>query len=334
MFPNDVDGMGTASRRAWLWRRVALPLLIALLAFGFVGVSTTAAHSSAPLRPATVSHEYADAAPAMSVLNGTIYVGWTGRNAAHNLNLMTYTPATKSFGPAQVLTDTTLVGAEPSLDNFNGHLYVAWLGTDHRLNIGRYNPADPTHLANKVTLREYSNTAPSIATQPISGTPTFRLYLSWRGTDGRLNIISSADGSTFNTKVTYGITVRTSPSLVSADMYLYVFWEDVSASSPIVVGRYNPANPASLSPVVTLTATSQLPVGVAKAGVAAPDVVVAWRTASDAHIQLGVFVGGPVLSNALTTAQTTPYGPALFEPFMSWTGTDAARSVNVSPSNL
>ena len=333
MVPNDVDGKGTASNRAWLLRRVALPLLIALLALGFVGVSTTSARSSAPLHPSTVSHEYADAAPAMAVLNGMIYVGWTGGNAAHNLNLMTYNNTSQTFGPAQVLTDTTLVGAGPSLGYFNGNLYVAWLGTDHRLNVARYNPADPTHLANKVTLREYSNNAPSIATFN-SGTPTGRLYLSWKGTDGHLNIISSADGSTFNTKVTYGVTVRTSPSLVSADMYLYVFWEDVSASSPIVVGRYNPANPASLSPVVTLTATSQLPVGVAKAGVAAPDVVVAWRTASDAHIQLGVFVGGPVLSNALTTAQTTPYGPALFEPFMSWTGTDAARSVNVSPSNL
>ncbi len=269
----------------------------------------------------------------MSVLNGLIYVGWTGRNAAHNLNLMTYSPATKSFGPAQVLTDTTLAGAGPSLDYFNGNLYVAWLGTDHRLNIGRYNPANPTHLANKVTLREYSNNAPSIVTFQ-SGAPTGRLYLSWRGTDGHLNIISSADASTFNTKVTYSATVRTSPSLVSAGMYLYVFWEDVSANSPIVVGRYNPANPASLSPVVTLTATSQLPVGVAKAGVAAPDVVVAWRTANDAHIQLGVFVGGAVLSNTLTTAQTTPYGPALFEPFMGWTGTDAAQSVNVSQSAL
>ncbi len=41
MFSNDVDGKGTASRRAWLWRRVALPLLIALMALGFVGVSTT-----------------------------------------------------------------------------------------------------------------------------------------------------------------------------------------------------------------------------------------------------------------------------------------------------
>jgi hypothetical protein len=108
---------------------------------------------------------------------------------AHNLNLMTYNPTNQTFGPAQVLTDTTLVGSGPRLTVSNGNLSVVWMGTDHRLNVGRYTPTDPTHLANKVTLREYSNQAPSIAA--LNG----RLYLSWRGTDGRLNIISSANAA-------------------------------------------------------------------------------------------------------------------------------------------
>jgi hypothetical protein len=240
---------------------------------------------------------------------------------------MTYSPTTKVFGPAQVLTDTTLLGSGPSLANFNSNLYVAWLGTDHRLNLGRYNPADPTHLANKVTLSESSPNAPSIAAFQS------RLYLSWRGSDGHLNIISSADAIHFDTKVTYGITVRTSPSLVNADMFFYVFWEDTSASSSIVVGRYDPAQPANLSVVVT-TSTSQLPVGVSKAPVAAPDVVVAWRTASDPHILLGIFEGDSILHNPVTTAETTSYGPALSEPFLGWTGTDPAQRVNVSQENI
>jgi hypothetical protein len=88
---------------------------------------------------------------------------------------MTYNTASKTFGSARVLTDTTLPGSGPSLAVFNGNLYVSWRGTDNRLNVGRYNPADPTHLANKVTLREYSNQAPAIAA--FGG----RLYLSWRG---------------------------------------------------------------------------------------------------------------------------------------------------------
>jgi len=324
MFSNIVDVKGTAKRGTWFWRRVALPLLLALLALGFVGLSTGLASSSAPLRPATASSQQADSAPAMMAFNGTVYVGWTGRNAAHNLNLMTYNPTSKVFGPAQVLTDTTLPGQGPSLANFHGNLYVAWMGNDHRLNVGRYDPTNPSVLAEKVTLREYSNNAPSLAA--FQG----RLYLSWRGLDGHLNIISSADASTFTTKVTYGVVVRTSPSSVAKNMDLFVAWEDMSASSHIVFARYDPSQPTDLKEVVTVASTSQLPVSLAPAGVASPSVVVAWRTATDAHVRTAIFEGGPFLHNPVYTAETTNYGPALYSPYMSWTGTNAAQSVNVS----
>jgi hypothetical protein len=324
MFSNIVDVKGTAKRGTWFGRRVALPLLLALLALGFVGLSTGLASSSAPLRPATISSQQADSAPAMMAFNGTVYVGWTGRNAAHNLNLMTYTPTSKVFGPAQVITDTTLPGQGPSLANFNGNLYVAWMGSDHRLNVGRYDPTHPSVLAEKVTLREYSNNAPSLAAFES------RLYLSWRGLDGHLNIISSADASTFTTKVTYGVVVRTSPSSVAKNMFLFVAWEDMSASSHIVFARYDPAQPSDLKEVVTVASTSQLPVSLAPAGVASPSVVVAWRTATDAHVRTAIFEGGPFLHNPVYTAETTNYGPALYSPYMSWTGTNAAQSVNVS----
>jgi len=324
MFSNIVDVKGTAKRGTWFWRRVALPLLLALLALGFVGLSTGLASSSAPLRPATASSQQADSAPAMMAFNGTVYVGWTGRNAAHNLNLMTYNPTSKVFGPAQVLTDTTLPGQGPSLANFHGNLYVAWMGNDHRLNVGRYDPTNPSVLAEKVTLREYSNNAPSLAA--FQG----RLYLSWRGLDGHLNIISSADASTFTTKVTYGVVVRTSPSSVAKNMDLFVAWEDMSASSHIVFARYDPSQPTDLKEVVTVASTSQLPVSLAPAGVASPSVVVAWRTATDAHVRTAIFEGGPFLHNPVYTAETTNFGPALYSPYMSWTGTNAAQSINVS----
>ena len=327
MLSNSTEMEGTAKQGAWLLRRVALPLLVALLALGFVGMSTGLASSSASLHPAVVSTQQADAAPALSVYNATVYIGWTGRNAAHNLNLMTYDQTSQTFGPAVVLTDTTLVGAGPSLAIFNGNLAVAWMGTDHRLNLGFYKPGDPTHLANKVTLSETSNNAPSIVT--FNG----RLYLSWRGTDGRLNIISSADASTFNTKVTYNISVTTSPTLQTADGVLFVVWEDTSASSHIVFAQYNPSNPATLNAVVTTTSTSTLPVSLFTAGVAAPDLRVAW-TASDAHINLGIYEGDQTLHNTVTTTQTSPYGPALYVPYLSWTGTDAVQSVNISQVNF
>ena len=155
--------------------------------------------------------------------------------------------------------------------------------------------------------------------------------------DGRLNIISSADATHFDTKVTYNIAIRTSPTVGAADNALFVGWEETSANSYIVIGRYDPSNPTNLSIVVT-TSSSQLPIGLTSVGVPAPFVGIAWRTAGDAHIHLGTFEGTPVIQNAVTTAQTTPYGPALTNVggtrYLCWTATDTAQSVNVSAVNI
>ena len=253
-------------------------------------------------------------------------MGWTGRNAAHNLNLMTFNGSTKTFGPAQKLTDTTPVGSGPSLAVFNGNLYVSWRGsTNNRLNVARYNPGDPTHLAGKVTLRETSFNAPSIAA--FNG----RLYLSWQGGDGRLNIISSADATTFNTKVTYSIQVRTSPTLSPQNSHLFVAWEDTSASSHIVFGEYNPSQPTTLSGVITTTSTSVLPVGLEDG----PDSCnvcrqVAWRAASDARIRVGIWNSASTIQPITVTSQTTNFGPAISGGLFCWTGTDASQHVNVA----
>jgi peptidoglycan/xylan/chitin deacetylase (PgdA/CDA1 family) len=331
---SDISKMKRKTKRGvrW-WRRVALPLLAALLVLLVADAHPAAAGSSAPLRPATpatVSRQQADAAPALIAYNGTLYVGWTGRNTGHNLNLMTYNPASQSFGPAVVLTDATQPGSGLGLAVYNGNLYVAWRGGDNHLNVARYNPATPTHLANKVTLRDSSNQAPSIAVYNGS------LYLSWRGMDGHLNLLSSADASTFGSKVVYGAVTASSPALVVANGYLFVSWVD-AASSSLKIGRYTPASPGTMSAVVTLAATSQRPVGLAPAAVANPYVSVAWRIAN-AHINLGIYKGSSSLSNAVTTVQSTPYGPALAlfsgSAYISWVGTDSAQSVNVSAVNL
>lgn len=328
MFRKIPSLKGAAKRGAWFWGGLVCAILI-LLATGFVRGNTAGAQTVTPRLPTTVSHQQTDASPVMEAFNGTLYVGWTGRNTGHNLNLMPYDPTTGSFGSARVLTDTTRVGAGPSLVTFYGHLYIAWLGTDLHLNVAQYNPAHPSVLANKVTLKETSPNAPALTA--FNG----RLYLSWRGMDGRLNIISASDGRTFGSKVTYGITIRTSPSLAGANMYLLVFWENMTASSHLVIGRYDPSQPGKLSAIVTMTSTSQLPVGVAQAGIPQPYARVAWRTVSDAHIRLGLFEGITTMQHYTTTTQTARYGPTLFDgAYMIWTGTDAAQSVNVSRINL
>ena len=277
--------------------------------------------SSTSTQPST------SAAPTLVPFNGTSYVGWTGVNSTHNLSLAPYNPATKKFGTIEVLTDTSLSGQGPSLATFNGNLYVAWLGTNGHLNMARYNPADPTRLADKVILTASSSDAPSLFA--FNG----RLYLSWRGLNGYLNIISSADAAHFDAKVTYNVAIRTSPTLGAADNALFIAWEETSDNSSIVFGRYDPSNPANLNMVVT-TASSRLPVGLASVGVPAPFVEVAWRAVNDASIHLGTFEGTTDLRNAVATAQFSSYGPTLTNAdgthYLCWTGIDEARSVNVS----
>ena len=305
-------------------------------AYAFPGVAQVnvtgpnTAQSNQVIVPGTCtvsSQPSADSAPALIPMNGTTYVAWTGLNAAHNLSLATYDPASKVFGPPIVLTDTSLVGVGPGLAAFNGNLFVTWLGTDKRLNVARYDPTAPTQLASKVTLDETSNVAPTMFA--FNG----YLYLSWKGTDGRLNIISSSDARTFSIKETYNVAIRTSPTLGAADQTLFVAWEDTSASSFITIGRYDPSNPANLNPVAT-TASSQLPVGLADIGVPAPFIEVAWRASGDTHIQLGTFEGTPGLHNLVTSAYTTLYGPALTNSggtrYLCWTSADTASSIDVS----
>ncbi len=335
MINNLADEMGATKRGVWIWRRMTMSVVLVLLVLGFVGMGTTTASASGStsLRPATVSPQSADAAPDVVVFPTVIYVGWTGRNTAHNVNLMSYNAGHDTFDPAIVLTDTTPVGSGPSLAQFGGttpdHLYLAWRGTDNRLNVAHFNPSDPTHLASKVTLSETSHNAPSLGV--FSG----RLYLSWQGTDGRLNIISSADGSTFDTKVTYNIQIRTSPALVATPLFLEIGWEQPSAQAFIMIAQYDTSHPATLSTEVTTTSSSSLPIALSFAGVAGyPALVVAWRTASDAHILLGFFGGSPTITGIVNTGQTTPYGPALDRPWLGWTGTDGSQRVNVISESL
>jgi hypothetical protein len=125
--------------------------------------------------------------------------------------------------------------------------------------------------------------------------------------------------------------------LGAAGNTLFIAWEDTSVNSYIVLGRYDPSNPANLSAVVT-TASSRLPVGLASVGVPAPFLEVAWRAINDAAIHLGTFEGSPDLRNAVTTAWYSPYGPTLTNAggirYLCWTGIDEARSINVSPLSI
>lgn len=98
-----------------------------------------------PVR-ATSLPESSDAAPQTNSLlpyissSGLEWIGWTGTDAGHHLNLQWSTEGLQFTNPAAtktVLGETAIGG--PSLD-YNGDLQVAWTGTDsaHHLNVAKF----------------------------------------------------------------------------------------------------------------------------------------------------------------------------------------------------
>jgi hypothetical protein len=121
--------------------------------------------------------------------------------------------------PTVVLNATS--GFGPALSDFNGIIRMAWT-TQYEVRIARYGPGPM--LRNDHGLREYSRHSPALAVF------NKRLYIAWTGTDkyALLNVKSSQDGETFDSKV----TIRTEdsaygPALAVFNNRLYLAWTGV-----------------------------------------------------------------------------------------------------------
>ncbi len=159
--------------------------------------------------------------PALTVFDGRLYVAWTGTN--HQLNIES---SSNGVNFADKVTAPESSDAGPGLTAFDGVLEIAWAGTDkdHQLNLE--SSSNGVNFGNKVTLPE-KNSAPKAAVQPAPALASFdaRLYIAWKGTDGRLNFDSSANGVAFGRKTPYLQSIEsTGPELAdvgrSLDMAL------------------------------------------------------------------------------------------------------------------
>lgn len=151
---------------------------------------------------------------------GRTFIGWTGTDGAHSLNVMSTQDATlQNWSNKHTLNEQSDHG--PVLLFFNGRLFLAWTGTDNRLNIQSSADLGAT-WQNKVTLNETSPTEPALAV--FNG----RLILMWNGTDfaNSLNFIESADGGfTWGNKITLGDTSGHHPAMaIGADNIPYFSW--------------------------------------------------------------------------------------------------------------
>lgn len=138
--------------------------------------------------------------PAVTTVSGsgTIYLAWTGTNAARSLNVLCSSCGSNG-GPRKLTLWSETSFTAPALAADGNKLWLAWTGTDanHSLNVL---PIDPDTLApgGKTILRQFSSVAsPALRPDPnTKGTLIQGLLLSWAGTSplDRIRFATSTDG--------------------------------------------------------------------------------------------------------------------------------------------
>lgn len=265
----------------------------------------------------------------------SLFVAWTGTNAAQNLNVLgSPNGGVWNDSDKNVLRETALQG--PALaSGFGSPLFVAWTGTDnaHHLNIQL--STDGHRFHGKVTLDETSLHSPALA---YSGNA---LYLAWTGTDRRLNV-ATLDASAANFgkilhKVILDETSDNGPGLAAVGQNLYLAWSGTDPQQRLNVIESTNGG-AGWGCKTTLNETTPFQPALAIVGNAAHGIVYLGWTGSDAshHVNyMTAALGSTAFGGKQTIVQTSVAGPALAEfqgkIYVSWAGTDSENHLNVTP---
>jgi peptidoglycan hydrolase-like protein with peptidoglycan-binding domain len=257
--------------------------------------------------------------PSFTTFNNRGFIGWTGTNAAHNLNVMV-TDNMRVWSNKVVLSDTSLSG--PALTVFNNRLYIAWRGVgNNALNV--MSSADGFNWGNKVTLNETTFFRPAL------GVYNGKLVIAWTGTDAqrRLNIIQSTNGTAWANKMTLGDTSIEGPELCTLGSNLLMTWSGTDAQRHVNVMAFNGV---SWFNKVTLNETSSVSPSIENVN---GRIYLSW-TGTNAARNLNTLISsnGVTFFGKIIYGDTSPFGPTIGAfrnvPVLSWTGTDAARSLN------
>jgi hypothetical protein len=212
------------------------------------------------------------------------------------------TPPVTTFG------DTS--NAAPALVEFRGQTLLVFSSSfNGALNVATVAKGPSGfQLKSKVTLN--ADITPSLT--PAATVFDGRLYLAWTGTDGRLNVISSADGVHFANKVTLADTSRTGPALAAFNGRLYLGFTGLD-------GRLNvesSANGVTFGNKVTLNETSFLVFGkhVVELSPALASfggrLFISW-TGTNTHLNVESSANGVTFGNKVTLGVTSEAAPAL-----------------------
>ena len=168
--------------------------------------------------------ETSPAGPALTSLNGKLYLAWTGVGN-NQLNIASLNDNLTTFSGPYPSPQTSQDG--PSLCALNGNLYLAWTGVgNNQLNIaqvGLDGARNPVSLAKPLTLPETSPAGPALTS--LNG----NFYLAWTGVgNNQLNIAGTSDNlTTFPRTYISPQTSQDAPSLCTLNGNLYLAWTAV-----------------------------------------------------------------------------------------------------------
>jgi hypothetical protein len=174
---------------------------------------------------------------------GTLYLVWTGMDAAHHLNVaqVNTSACTSNSGSATLsnkvtLTDTADAGAAAA--PLNGHLWIYWPGTDSGRHIyaGAYT-GGPTLTAHTQTSHLSADDLGAVYDPGVSGNVNL-LFLTYRGTDGHVWFAYTNDGTDFvvnqrdgSNTTRFGVGALTDGDLV---------WDGFAGTDPAATLNINP----------------------------------------------------------------------------------------------
>jgi hypothetical protein len=218
--------------------------------------------------------------------------------------------APKAIHAPTVTTFGDTSNAAPALVEFRGRTLLVWSSSfDGALNVAAVVKGPSGYqLQSKVRLGVAITPSLTPAATVFNG----RLYLAWTGTDGRLNVICSADGAHFTNKVTLGDTSHTGPTLAAFNGRLYLGWTGTDGHLNVE----SSANGMGFGNKVTLGDTSYLLVGGRQVDMSPALAAFGGRlylafTGDDWRLNVESSANGMSFSNKVTLGVKSWAGPAL-----------------------
>jgi hypothetical protein len=208
--------------------------------------------------------------------------------------------ATVAAPPVTTFSDTS--NAAPALVEFGGKTLLVWRGSANgALNVATVATKGPSgyQLESAVSLQVASN--PNLT--PAATVFDSRLYLAWTDTNGHLNVISSADGVHFTSKVTLADTSNTGPTLAAFDGRLYLGWTGTNGHLNVE----SSANGTTFSNKVILSDTSDLSPALATFD---GRLYLAW-TGTNSQLNVESSANGTTFSNKVSLEDSSVAAPAL-----------------------